>query len=73
MLLEENIKLRREILNINKKIYINTQTEIGTPSFAYGKESQEIPEGLEEVQKMRKEIDQYIADIDKCIELAQIL
>jgi hypothetical protein len=73
MLLEENIKLRREILNINKNLYINTQTEIGTPTFVHGKEALSPGKDLEEVKNMRSEIDHYIAEIDKCIELAQVL
>lgn len=78
MLIEENIKLRQELEETENKIktsYSKPQNEV-QPTFGIidADTAARSGEGTNlDIAKIRKEIDQYIADIEKCIELTQAL
>lgn len=77
MLIEENIKLRQHLDSTDNKIniYNKPQNEVHPPTgILEADNAVQSGEGTNlDINRIRKEIDQYIADIEKCIELAQTL
>ncbi len=77
MLIEENIKLRQQLQENKTQIltYINPNNEVISSAemsnAPTGNESVLIEKHKAEIENIRTEIDQYITEIEKCIELAQ--
>lgn len=77
MLIEENIKLRQELQEHKTQIltYINPNNEekisAVVPEMRPENEAVLVEKHRAEIEYIRTEIDQYITEIEKCIEIAQ--